>query len=165
MNDAFRQAVMVGLVNVLMTFVAIWLIDRLGRKPLLIMGIAGHGAVFVRDQLGVQPGKLQCHALVLIAIIGFVASFAILARAGNVGAALGNISQRTDAPRPFRWQDSGTPWSSATCHNDLSLGALQRWARAAPFWHSGCSPRRRCCSWCCSCRKPKAARSSSWRAT
>src|SRR5688572_7438398 len=35
-NDAFRQAVMVGLVNVVMTFVAIWLIDKLGRKPLLI---------------------------------------------------------------------------------------------------------------------------------
>lgn len=40
-NDAFRQAVLVGLVNVGMTFVAIWLIDRLGRKPLLIAGVAG----------------------------------------------------------------------------------------------------------------------------
>ena len=29
-NDAFRQAVLVGLVNVVMTFVAIWLIDRWG---------------------------------------------------------------------------------------------------------------------------------------
>jgi sugar porter (SP) family MFS transporter len=40
-NDAFRQAVLVGLVNVGMTFVAIWLIDRLGRKPLLMVGVAG----------------------------------------------------------------------------------------------------------------------------
>jgi sugar porter (SP) family MFS transporter len=46
-NDAFRQAVLVGMVNVAMTFVAIWLIDKLGPK------------------------------LVLIAIVGFVASFAI----------------------------------------------------------------------------------------
>src|SRR6185295_2903181 len=38
-NDAFRQAVLVGLVNLVMTFVAIWLIDRLGRKPLLIAGV------------------------------------------------------------------------------------------------------------------------------
>lgn len=40
-NDAFRQAVLVGLVNVGMTFVAIWLIDKLGRKPLLSVGVAG----------------------------------------------------------------------------------------------------------------------------
>jgi MFS family permease len=40
-NDAFRQAVLVGLVNAGMTFVAIWLIDRLGRKPLLTIGVAG----------------------------------------------------------------------------------------------------------------------------
>jgi MFS family permease len=40
-NAAFWQAVMVGLVNLGMTFVAIWLVDRLGRKPLLLLGAAG----------------------------------------------------------------------------------------------------------------------------
>ncbi|HKS55719.1 MAG TPA: sugar porter family MFS transporter [Steroidobacteraceae bacterium] len=40
-SDAFRQAVIVGLVNVAMTVVAIWLIDRLGRKPLLAIGVTG----------------------------------------------------------------------------------------------------------------------------
>lgn len=40
-NAAFKQAVIVGLVNLGMTFVAIWLIDRLGRKPLLLLGTAG----------------------------------------------------------------------------------------------------------------------------
>jgi sugar porter (SP) family MFS transporter len=40
-NAAFRQAVLVGLVNLLMTFVAIWLVDRVGRKPLLLLGAAG----------------------------------------------------------------------------------------------------------------------------
>jgi MFS family permease len=43
-SDAFRQAVIVGLVNVGMTVVAIWLIDRLGRKPLLTFGVAGMAA-------------------------------------------------------------------------------------------------------------------------
>lgn len=40
-NAAFKQAVIVGLVNLGMTFVAIKWIDRLGRKPLLVLGTAG----------------------------------------------------------------------------------------------------------------------------
>ena len=40
-HAAFWQAVLVGLVNLGMTFVAIRLVDRLGRKPLLAIGAAG----------------------------------------------------------------------------------------------------------------------------
>lgn len=43
-NAAFKQAVLVGLVNLGMTFVAIWLVDRLGRKPLLWIGTLGMAA-------------------------------------------------------------------------------------------------------------------------
>jgi MFS family permease len=40
-NVAFKQAVLVGLVNLVMTFVAIRFVDRLGRKPLLAIGATG----------------------------------------------------------------------------------------------------------------------------
>jgi MFS family permease len=40
-NAAFKQAVLVGLVNLVMTFVAIRFVDRVGRKPLLAIGAAG----------------------------------------------------------------------------------------------------------------------------
>ena len=43
-NAAFKQAVLVGLVNLGMTFVAIRFVDRLGRKPLLVIGAAGMAA-------------------------------------------------------------------------------------------------------------------------
>ena len=75
-NDAFRQAVMAGLVNVAMTFVAIWLIDKLGRKPLLIVGIAGMALSLFAISWAFSQESYNAR-LVLIAIIGFVASFAI----------------------------------------------------------------------------------------
>jgi MFS family permease len=43
-NAAFKQAVLVGLVNLGMTFVAIRWVDRLGRKPLLVIGATGMAA-------------------------------------------------------------------------------------------------------------------------
>lgn len=40
-NAAFAQAIWIGLTNVLFTFLAILLIDKLGRRPLLILGLGG----------------------------------------------------------------------------------------------------------------------------
>lgn len=40
-NSAFAQAVWVGIINVVFTIVAMLLIDRIGRKPLLLIGICG----------------------------------------------------------------------------------------------------------------------------
>ncbi|HEY0801810.1 MAG TPA: sugar porter family MFS transporter [Steroidobacteraceae bacterium] len=82
---AFGQSVFVGLVNVGMTFAAIWLIDRLGRKPLLCIGIAGMTVslltiswVFYGAHATVAGAATVNHAeVVLVAIAAFVASFAI----------------------------------------------------------------------------------------
>jgi MFS transporter, SP family, galactose:H+ symporter len=69
----------IGVVNVLMTIVSMWLIDRIGRRPLLLTGIAGMAVTL--GMLGwafhsASPsGALSW--LAVISIMVYVASFAI----------------------------------------------------------------------------------------
>jgi MFS transporter, SP family, arabinose:H+ symporter len=84
LSSAFGQSVFVGLVNVGMTVVAIWLIDRLGRKPLLCVGITGMALAlltiawaFHTAQADAAQAPVNHAGVVLVAIAAFVASFAI----------------------------------------------------------------------------------------
>ncbi|MGH8252876.1 MAG: sugar porter family MFS transporter, partial [Steroidobacteraceae bacterium] len=81
---AFAQSVVVGLVNVGMTVVAIRLIDRIGRRPLLITGVSGMAIALLSIAWAFNAAPASAGAapmvnapLVLCAIVGFVACFAI----------------------------------------------------------------------------------------
>ncbi len=80
--SAFRQAAVVGAVNLGMTLVAMRWIDRLGRKPLLIAGTSGMAAALLAIgwafRAGVGAAAPAAHpGMVLAAVVVFVASFAI----------------------------------------------------------------------------------------
>jgi sugar porter (SP) family MFS transporter len=69
----------IGIVNVVMTLVSMWLIDRVGRRPLLLTGIAGMivslGALGLIFHLSAKGGGLA--ALAVVTLMVYVASFAI----------------------------------------------------------------------------------------
>ena len=72
---ALLQTVVVGACNVLFTIVAIRTVDRLGRRPLLMIGAAGMGAALVG--LGWSAYTSTTAGWTLIFIIGYVACFAL----------------------------------------------------------------------------------------
>ena len=69
----------IGLVNVLMTIVSMWMLDRVGRRPLLLTGIAGMtltlGILGLAFHISLHGGALAW--LAVISMMGYVASFAI----------------------------------------------------------------------------------------
>ena len=84
-DAAFMQAVLVGLVNLVFTVLAILFIDKLGRRPLLIAGLALIAACMLLLAYGfgqatyTPEGELLDinPTLILFGILGFVAGFAI----------------------------------------------------------------------------------------
>jgi SP family arabinose:H+ symporter-like MFS transporter len=74
-QDAFAATVIVGLVNLLFTFVAVALIDRAGRRPLLLVGLAIQvAALGTVGALFLGGGD---NMAVLLAILVFIAAFAM----------------------------------------------------------------------------------------
>lgn len=76
---AILATAVIGLVNVIMTIVAMWLIDRVGRRPLLLVGIAGMAVC-----LGILGAAFRMQAetstvawVAVITLMAYVAFFAI----------------------------------------------------------------------------------------
>lgn len=74
-HAAYRSSVWVGATNVVLTFVAIGLVDRIGRKPLLLFGSAVQvlSLSYVGWQFYIGGGGIG----LLVGILAFVAAFAM----------------------------------------------------------------------------------------
>jgi MFS transporter, SP family, arabinose:H+ symporter len=74
-NDAFASSVWIGLINLAFTFVAIALVDKLGRRPLLLIG------TLVQTVALAMVGWMfhtQANGMALLAcIVAFIAAFAM----------------------------------------------------------------------------------------
>jgi len=74
-EDALKQQLWLGSVNLIFTFVAILTIDKWGRKPLLIVGTIG--MILSLSILGFSIYYQQLGVVSLISILGFVGFFAL----------------------------------------------------------------------------------------
>jgi len=76
-DASFMQTVYVGLVNLVFTVLAFLLIDKVGRRPLMLFGMAGMAASLALAAHGFGSGADASNpVLVLTGLLGFVASFA-----------------------------------------------------------------------------------------
>ncbi len=74
-NAALAQTVIVGAVNLSFTIVAIWTVDRLGRRPLMMIGSAGMGISLLA--MGLATYCQRTGLWILLFILGYIACFAI----------------------------------------------------------------------------------------
>ncbi|MEN6425154.1 MAG: sugar porter family MFS transporter [Phycisphaerales bacterium] len=74
-DAALLQTIVIGAVNLGFTVVAIWTADRLGRKPLMIIGSAGMGLCLAGLGLAASFGRTD--AWILALILGYIACFAL----------------------------------------------------------------------------------------
>ncbi len=74
-DAALLQQVAVGAVNLIFTIIAIWTVDRIGRKPLLIIGAAGMGiSLFAMGLAGMYAATGMW---ILFFVLGYIACFAL----------------------------------------------------------------------------------------
>jgi len=75
MDVALLQTIIVGAVNLGFTVIAIWTVDRVGRKPLMVVGAGGMGlALFA---IGIASMLHAISGWLLIFMLGYIACFAL----------------------------------------------------------------------------------------
>ncbi|MCK5270849.1 MAG: sugar porter family MFS transporter, partial [Sedimentisphaerales bacterium] len=74
-NAALIQTVVVGAVNLTFTIIAIWTVDRLGRKPLMIIGASGMAISLLA--MGGAAFYQKTDMWILFFMLGYIACFAL----------------------------------------------------------------------------------------
>ena len=72
---ALLQTVLVGAVNLAFTVLAIWIVDKVGRKPLMIVGATGMGICLAA--IGLAASAQAVGAWLLIFMLSYIACFAM----------------------------------------------------------------------------------------
>lgn len=127
---SFSQSIFIGLSNLIFTFVAMTLIDKLGRKTLLLIGATGTclcllatGYLFAYDT---HPGLL---VWLLVAFIGFFA----LSQGAVIWVYIAEVFP-TQVRSKGQSLGSGTHWVMASIITQLFPLVVARYSKALPFF-------------------------------
>lgn len=74
-NVALKQQIIVGAANLAFTLVAIGTVDRLGRRPLMLIGVAGMGLCLFG--MGAAAFAQRIEGWMIVLIVGYIACFAM----------------------------------------------------------------------------------------
>ncbi|MGD0538125.1 MAG: sugar porter family MFS transporter [Verrucomicrobiota bacterium] len=74
-DTALLQQIIVGAANLVFTLVAIWTVDRLGRRPLMLLGVAGMSLCLLGMGLAAYYQRIE--GWMLLFIVGYIACFAM----------------------------------------------------------------------------------------
>jgi SP family sugar:H+ symporter-like MFS transporter len=147
--DSFTITVVTSIVNVLVTLVAIALVDKIGRKPLLVVGSAGMAITLAAMAWCFSQAWSPWSPQTLM----WCSSGSVGAR--WCGCCWARCFPTTYAPPRWRWPRRRSGWRTSR-----SPAASPRWPSSDSPSLTGCMPASPCCR-CCSCW-PVCARPRAW---
>lgn len=75
-EDQLKQTVFIGLVNLAFTLLAMWQVDKVGRKPLMIIGASGLAVLYIFSAIALQQQSSNAAWFLLAAIGTYAMSLA-----------------------------------------------------------------------------------------
>ena len=114
-EDALKQQLWLGAVNLIFTFVAIFTVDRFGRKPLLMLGA-----------LGMMLGLLVLATTLMAERVGFISLLGVLTFIGAFALSMG----------PVVWVMLSEIFPNAVRAQCLSIAVAAQWLFNALVAHS-----------------------------
>lgn len=128
--SSFSQSIFIGLSNLLATFLAMALIDKLGRKTLLLIGSVGTCACLLGVALLFQSGVHQTWIVwLLVAFIGFFA----LSQGAVIWVYIAEVFP-TRVRSKGQSLGSGSHWIMNAIVSGMFPWVVAHYSRAAPFY-------------------------------